>query len=64
MSVNPIDIDGMRSLARLLGVDLDEEGHDLEALAKELEELLAEGRVCGEQKLGDLGPSVQFRPLE
>lgn len=54
----------MRSLARLLGVDLDEEGDSLEALAKELDDLLAEGRVYAKEELGDLSPSVQFQPLE
>jgi len=64
VSVDPIDVDRMRSLARLLGVDLDEEGDALEALAKELEDLLADGRAYAKEELGDLGPSVQFQPLK
>jgi hypothetical protein len=64
VSVDPIDVDRMRWLARILGVDLDDEGDVLGALATELDELLAEGRVYAKQELGDLSPSVQFQPLE
>ena len=64
MSVDPTDVDRMRSLARLLGVELDEEGDVLEVLAAELDELLSEGRLYAKQELGDLGPSFQFQPLE
>ena len=64
MSVDRIDVDRMRSLAGLLGVDLDNEGDILGALATELIELLDEGRVYAKQQVGDLSPSVQFRPLE
>lgn len=64
MSVDRIDVDGVRSLARLLGVDLDHEGDVLDALATELDELLGEGRVYANQELGDLSPSVQFQPPE
>jgi hypothetical protein len=64
VSVEPIDVDQMRSLARLLGVELDAEGEAPETLALELEELLAEGRIYAELKLGDLSPSVEFQPRE
>ncbi len=64
MSIEPIDVDQMRSLARLLGVELDAEGDAPETLAMELEELLAEGRIYADLKLGDLSPYVEFQPPE
>lgn len=63
MTVDPTGQADLRSLLRLQGLEL-LEADDLEALAAELRDLLAEGRICAERKLGELGPYVCGPPWE